>query len=278
MVNYIQRGEGMDKQNSICVDYFDGKGFVNYGMHRHDSYEMLFVLEGALKFLCGDKIYACDGSCILFFREKKLHTTEVDPQQNYRRYNVNFKLGELSERISYDSIRHILEPDCFIMPVKQCDREDFEALFAVLCRAASDEGVKGEACAELEKNILGAILAKCALAETDSIKKNEFVVHTYITDVIKYIDENISSKLVISDIASVFFISRAKLISDFRAATGITIGELILAKRMRLAKSLLKKGMSVNAVSAECGFANTCHFIRTFKNFTGTTPLKYSRG
>ena len=31
-----------------------------------------------------------------------------------------------------------------------------------------------------------------------------------------------------------------------------------------------------STTAARVGFANPCHFIRTFKTHTGTTPLKYA--
>ncbi|MBQ2236502.1 MAG: AraC family transcriptional regulator [Clostridia bacterium] len=36
-------------------------------------------------------------------------------------------------------------------------------------------------------------------------------------------------------------------------------------------------GKSVNETAVLSGFVNTSHFIRTFKNETGKTPLQYCR-
>lgn len=261
--------------SGIRADYFCGTRRENLGMHRHNNSEVLFVLEGHLNFLCADDIYNCSGCCLIFFREKKLHTTEVDPAKLYRRYNLNFRYGDVSDCIDYDNVRDILEPDCRILAVNsEKDKQELTFLFESLC-SLSDK------CAAvydgMRKNLTALILAKASLIGKNSGQRNDCVVQSYITDVIRYITDNLDKKLVISDIAGVFFVSRAKLISDFKAATGITIGELITAKRIKKAKTLLKQGVSVSAAAGECGFANTCHFIRTFKNITGTTPLKYSR-
>lgn len=261
--------------SGISADYFCGTRRENLGMHRHNSSEVLFVLEGHLNFLCADDIYNCSGCCLIFFREKKLHTTEVDPAKLYRRYNLNFRYGDISDCIDYDNVRDILEPDCRILAVNsEKDRQELTFLFEALCSVSDKTAAVYDG---IRKNLTALILAKACLIGKESGLKNDCVVQSYITDVIRYITDNLDKKLVISDIAGVFFVSRAKLISDFKAATGITIGELITAKRIKKAKTLLKQGVSVSAAAGECGFSNTCHFIRTFKNITGTTPLKYSR-
>ncbi len=262
--------------SGISADYFCGTGRKNLGMHRHNNSEALFVLEGHLNFLCADDIYNCSGCCLIFFREKKLHTTDVDPSKLYRRYNLNFRYGDISDCIDYDDVRDILEPDCRILAVNsEKDKTELLSLFESLCSLSDKCGTVYDG---MRKNLTALILAKASLMGKDSGHRNDCVVQSYITDVIRYITDNLDKKLVISDIAGVFFVSRAKLICDFKAATGITIGELITAKRIKKAKTLLKQGVSVSAAAGECGFSNTCHFIRTFKKTTGTTPLKYSRG
>ena len=69
--------------------------------------------------------------------------------------------------------------------------------------------------------------------------------------------------------------SRAKLINDFKKATGTTVGEYILSRRLKLAKVLIKEGHRISDVAERSGFNNPCHFIRTFKKETGITPLQY---
>ncbi len=270
----MQTNAEIAAKSEIRTDYFDGKGFVNYGMHRHDTYEVLFVKRGNLKFFCDDKIYACTGSCLIFFREKKLHTTEVDSSSTYCRYNVNFKFSSLGDSLLYDDVRSVLQPDCCILDLDEKEVLEFDSLFCALYELNDKNSSVYDS---MKRALLCLVLTKAAILSKNNTETSEFVMQTYITDVIEYISKNLDQKLVISDIASNFFVSRAKLISDFKAATGVTIGELIFAKRMKKAKKLLKSGVSVNAVAQECGFSSTCHFIRTFKNSTGTTPLKYSR-
>ncbi len=64
----------------------------------------------------------------------------------------------------------------------------------------------------------------------------------------------------------------------FKQGIGRTPMEYVNEYRIRQARSLLQDtGMSVTAVSLECGFHNQGNFLREFRRYTGTTPLQYRK-
>ena len=63
------------------------------------------------------------------------------------------------------------------------------------------------------------------------------------------------------------------------AATGRTIGEEILERRLAAACDLLKAGRnSVAAVAGFCGWNGDVAFRKAFKSRFGAAPLRWARG
>jgi len=243
-------------------------------MHRHKYNELLFVLQGKIKFLVEDSIYQSNGSCIIIFKERRLHTTEVDSSQVYERYNIAFKYRYISDVVDFEGVRDCFENDCIIIPVNEEEKKEllgyFEPLFhlkEIEYSSKQDEMMK--------QHLLSVILLKVDRILKGHIDTSEYVMETYIADVLKYISSNLEKKLVIQDVSDLFFVSRVKLINDFKNVTGITIGDYIVTQRLKLSKELLLTGASVNETAVRSGFVNSCHFIRTFKKYNKITPLQY---
>lgn len=67
--------------------------------------------------------------------------------------------------------------------------------------------------------------------------------------------------------------SKGYLFSYYRAATGRTIGETLLAIRLEEAKKLLAgTGMKIETVCYRCGFSDLSNFYKLFRRAAGTTP------
>ena len=267
----------MDETKDFDMDYFSGTGYQSSGLHRHSFHELLFVSEGRLNFFVDDRLYKANGACLILFKEKRLHASEVDKACVYTRYNLNFRQKFISEITDYEQLRECFAADCTVLPVPDGQKETLSALFAALYenyRMPENDRYSEAIC----RHLLAAVLTTVSrMAGGNPDSEGLYIDRSYISEVIRYINDNLSEKLVIADIAGAFFVSRAKLIGDFKAATGITVGEYITARRLRLAKKLLRAGCDVGTTAVRAGFVNTCHFIRTFKQHTGTTPLKYAR-
>ena len=267
----------MENGQNFAMDYFSGIGYRSTGLHRHPFHELIYVKEGNLNFLVDDKLYKASGNCVILFKEKRLHTSEVDRNSVYTRYNLNFRQKYVSELIDYELLCDCFSADCTVLPVAPEERETFGMLFEALYRSYEDGGERSVYDEAVCRHLFAAILASVSrMARENPSAAGIYIDRSYIADVVRYIGERLDKKLLIGDIAGEFFVSRAKLVNDFKAACGITIGEYITAQRMKLAKKLLADGFDVGSCATRSGFANTCHFIRTFKAHTGVTPLKYA--
>ncbi len=261
---------------NFSIDYFSGTGYQSCGLHRHSFHELLFVQEGKLNFLVDDKLYKADGSCIILFKEKRLHTSEVDKNVVYTRYNVNFRHKFIQDITDYEQLRDFFAADCTVIPVSHDDKNYFCPLFEVLYKnfaTIESDPYSEQICRHLFAAILGGV---SRIAGNTPDICGAYIDRSYISDVVKYINDNLSKKLIIAEIGAVYYVSRAKLMTDFKTSTGITIGDYIISQRLKLAKSMLREGKDVSSTAVAAGFVNACHFIRTFKKHNGVTPLQYA--
>jgi AraC-like DNA-binding protein len=90
------------------------------------------------------------------------------------------------------------------------------------------------------------------------------------------IHEECSASLRLEDIAREVGVHSAHLSKAFRRRYGESIGEYIRKLRIVRAQHLLEiSEMPISEIAFATGFADPAHFARTFKKYTGTTPLAY---
>ena len=130
---------------------------------------------------------------------------------------------------------------------------------------------RGEGDTLREKLYLLSALAKGKRA-LPSEREN---VEHYIEEVIEYIKENYRDRITYESLAARFFVSRGKLIYDFKEFAGMSVLEYLTITRIEAAKGMLSNGYSVAAASESCGFSSPSYFIKVFSSITGTTPLKF---
>ena len=108
--------------------------------------------------------------------------------------------------------------------------------------------------------------------ETGKIKK-----YTPLTSkIISYIDENLSIKLTVEDIARALFLSESKIRNSFKEEIGIPVGKYIDDMVFIKARQMLTDSTkSIATVSSELGFCDQFYFSRRFKEKFGRTPSNF---
>ena len=98
--------------------------------------------------------------------------------------------------------------------------------------------------------------------------------HEKIKEVIDYINDNLTSKLSLEDIASRFYIKRQYLCKLFKQATGFTVNKYISYKRIVLVREYYLKGMSLSVACEKAGFSDYSSFYRAYSNIMNESPRK----
>lgn len=90
--------------------------------------------------------------------------------------------------------------------------------------------------------------------------------------VLEYINSNLTRELSVEQICTKFFLSRGQLNRGFKKATGTTLWDYVLTKRLLLAKMYIADGMHTGQASAACGFRDYSAFYRAYLKKYGYPP------
>jgi LacI family transcriptional regulator len=104
------------------------------------------------------------------------------------------------------------------------------------------------------------------------------VSDTYVKKVIEYIHENIRLNISVDELTSIVPLSRRNLEKKFREATGSSIYQFILDKKVDLISAeLLTTDKDLWDIAIETGFNDVRNVYRIFKKNTGHTPVSFRK-
>ena len=143
-------------------------------------------------------------------------------------------------------------------------REEADNRLALYLNSLSN--VTGEEALELTRQFLTKLL--CSGKEQN--------IHEIITKAKRYINENLSNDLSVSEIASYLYITPNYLSKLFKKITGEGCNEYIVRKRIEKAKLLLETtNLKASKIALLVGYNDTNYFSLAFKKNTGLCPKKY---
>lgn len=104
------------------------------------------------------------------------------------------------------------------------------------------------------------------------------IASDYIKKVINYIEENITSNISVEELTGTVPLSRRNLEKKFKEATGISVYQFILDKKMEyISNALLTTDKGLLDIAIEVGFNDVRNAYRIFKKNTGYTPMNFRK-
>jgi len=92
--------------------------------------------------------------------------------------------------------------------------------------------------------------------------------------IIWYLNRNLKEEITLDMISERFFISKHHLNKVFRKATGTTVVDYLIRKRISMAQHLLINGYSAQEAATEVGFDDYSAFYRSYVRVTGHSPAQ----
>lgn len=95
-------------------------------------------------------------------------------------------------------------------------------------------------------------------------------------DIVDYVKYSVDSNLLVRDIAAYFGYNEKYISHVFSRVAGMPLKQYLLERKLEHAKALLADGnATVAEIAAQCGFHDSCTFLRAFKKAAGCTPSEY---
>lgn len=110
------------------------------------------------------------------------------------------------------------------------------------------------------------------------VERNKVKLSPVIEEAITYIYENYEKPLQVGEIADHVALSRYYFSRLFKKESGRSPNEYLAEVRINAAKKFLsEKDLSITEIAENCGFVNTSHFSRFFREKTGQTPAAFRK-
>lgn len=236
-----------------------------FSMHTHEGYEIYCFLEGDADYFVEGTIYSLKPGDILLLKKAEAHSLLIKKLVPYERITVHF-----SEEHIHSEQREALSSFLDSRPLGKHNRYA-AALFKnnnwqyYLEKIYSTKNHR-------QRSVYLTVLLYELREAFPRICSDERVEKDPATDIISYINEHLTENLSLEQLCCLFYMSKAQLNRRFKKATGSTVWEYIMTKRLLLAKEYLVKGEAPTAVCTKCGFNDYGSFYRAYKAKFGVSP------
>jgi AraC-like DNA-binding protein len=225
--------------------------------HYHENAYFTFLLQGNMTEGNKKEIYDCQAGTLLYHHWEDAHYN-IKPDIFTRGFHL-----ELTENW-FDNF--------------QISKEAVEGSFnlkdpalKLLMYRIFKEAKTNDSSSELSVHgLLLSIFNQLSGKERNSDKKPEWT-HK-ITEILH---GNFTEKLSLTELSKILDVHPVHLSRDFHKHFQCTLGVYIRKLKINKSLTLLNTGLSLAETALECGFTDQSHFIRSFKENTGITPLHY---
>lgn len=250
------------------------KATGKYSLHCHNFYEVYLFMEGDADYLVEGRQYRPTPESLLLLSPHCFHGVKVNSDRPYRRYSIHFHPDLLSAERRPFLLSAFPSPDRRNAQIyfERVDRQGIVACFEALSGCArSPEPLKSLLLPVYVEALLAHIVSM-ARSGSSSASRSDSV--DTVSDILHYLNRHVNEPVTLDSLCERFYISKHHLNKVFRRATGTTVFDYLLHKRVILAQELLIGGMSAQEAAACAGFGDYSSFYRSYRRILGHSPLK----
>ena len=234
--------------------------------HTHEVYEIFALIKGATDYYVEGVIYNLRPGDILITKRNEAHFMQISAGNEYCqsvvRFNADALLGDSAKEITaFLDSRPLGQFNCFPKAIFK----DTKWLYYL------EQMYEQRETQEHAQIYLTVLLHELCLAYPQ-IAKPDNLCQDLLSQILTYINKNLSQPLSVEHICQHFFISRAQLNRMFRKMASCSVWDYVVVKRLLYAKALLESGETPASACAKCGFNDYSPFFRAYKAQFGVSP------
>lgn len=262
----------MDKRNSINATeyYFDKASKIKgnkSGSHYHSLLEIYYMKKGSCNYFIDDKSYRVEAGDLVFIPSGIIHKTiyEVDFHDRWL-INCSFDFIPDSVKGVIKNLPHFFKKSAV---TAQCEK---------VMEKINEEYLRND---EYSLDALKGLTSELVflLVRNAENQEEETSGSKFIEKAVKYIQENYSQEVTLSEVAEILSVSPEHLSRTFKRETGFKFSEYLTLFRLQKAEYMLKNepGRSIQAVAFACGFNDSNYFSYKYKKQYGIPPKKIKK-
>ena len=268
------------KSQQFQVEVFDAnRHFSVKYPHRHDFFEVLYLLKGSGFHVIDTNKYEIKPPCVFFMSPGQAHKLELsnDIEGFIFIFTADFYLLNRSNQntlIEFPFFYTIHQDNPPLLLESESDIRFLESLFRQGIAEIRDAE---ESNTEMLRSILDLILTTCAARYqvTESLLnkgKGQILVKRFF----HLVEENHQKNLSMSDYSGMIGITPNHLTQTVKLLTGKTSSQIIKAKQLLEIKRLLvHTNLSISEIANQLNFEDQSYFTKFFKRETGFTPVQF---
>jgi AraC-type DNA-binding domain-containing proteins len=248
-----------------------------FALHCHTNYEIFYFIDGDISYLVEGKRYTPTPHSILLLPPKSFHGVKIESNKDYKRYALHFNANIVSlenrELLLSTFNTNKETSNIYYENVNSFNLQNF---FEILleCREMSSDLKEIFIRIRIEA-LLSQILFMSRSINVSSSKDH---ISRPVDNIIAYLNEHLIEDITLDELSNKFYISKHHLNKVFRKATGTTIYNYILYKKVNLAQQLIAQGQSASLASINAGFHDYSSFFRAYKRIYCTSPSNKNSG
>lgn len=276
-MNEIQQEIVPITQDDLFVIMNHPNAKFDYPIHCHPEYEINLVMKTSGTRVVGDYEEAFNDLDIVMTGPYVPHVWKSDLLTNHV-ITIQFS----SDLLSFQMINKRL-----FMPIRQLLVDSTQGLqfYGSEAERIRDEimeltRIQGFQTATKFLTLLNFMAAAPRRKLVSNMYESENLVNSSksrrITKACKYIEENISQKISLAEVAALVNMSESAFSHFFKKKTGISF--ITYVNNLRVAKAcdlLASTSLSASEICYDCGFNNKSNFIRIFTKRKNMTPIEY---
>ena len=259
----------------IILDHINAK--FEYAIHCHPEYEINVVINTHGTRVIGDSEETFTGLDFVMIGPYIPHVWRSTEEENH----------VVTIQFSPDLLNYPIMNKRLFLPIKQLLADSRQGLqfYGADAERIKDEiveltRIQGFQTATRFLNILNSLAHAPRRKLVSNMYESENLIHQSksrrISKVCRYIEENISHKITLSDAAELVNMSDSAFSHFFKKQTGISF--ITYINNLRVAKAcdmLANTTTSASEICYDCGFNNKSNFIRLFTKRKSMTPIEY---
>ena len=234
----------------------------SYPMHTHSWAELFCILKGSTLYYIEGNTYSLSDGDILLIRPAEAHHVVAKPVP-YERLYINFDI-RLFDKL--DPENRLMTP---FFDRRAGSRNHYSADPACTQLLLAMTDPDGSRVTMLANLVL--VLQKLC-RRFGQMSATEKLPDSVEYRMLHYINQNLHRELSVQMLCDKFFLSRAQLCRRFHAVSGTSVGRYITAKRMLLARELLRQGQKPTDIFSTCGYRDYTTFYRAYTSYFGHSP------
>lgn len=237
-----------------------------FPIHAHEMPEIYCFLEGCGRYLVEGTLYPLAPGDVLLMRPAETHKLILEEVRPYRRMAIHFSPALLKE---LDGEGRLLRP-FFDRPLGQNNHypaEQYPRLRQALTDFRLTPGL------ERLQILSRLLLLLTELAAVYPGRLGELTVSDGLpAQLVSYVNSRLFEPISLEEISHRFSRSASQVSRVFRSATGTSLWEYVLLKRLLAARAMLQRGETAARAALECGFSDYSAFYRAYRKRFGHSP------